>query len=417
LSITREIPPTAGWAIKTKDLLACLFNKHPEGLLEEDFKKFIGSPSALLTYSGTAAFYIILKSISKLSPKKTVVIPAFICPLVPLAIERAGLKVKTCDINPYNFDYNPAELGNICSQDKDILAVLAVHLAGIPLEIEKIRNATEGKNIFIIEDCAQSLGAKYRGEQTGRFGDFAFFSLCRGKGLTIYEGGIALGKESKDARLLKETAEEIMHREPVSEFLKIAELFAYSIFYRPSLFWFAFRMPQAFWQLRKNPVRAMGEYFDTGFPVHRISAFRAYFGHSAFPRLDEEINRQIEKAEFYIKGLEDTPGIKPITGSSSKEASYPYLTIIFDSPQKRNLALKEFSATGLGVSQVYLKAIQDYAYLKGVIPENECPGARLIAERTITLSTSCFLKEKDLLEITRRLKEIGTNDNLFVERR
>lgn len=406
MSLTREIPPTAGWPIKTKNLFPPLFKRLPKGLLEEDFKKYLNAPAALLTYSGTAAFYLILESIKKLSGKKTVIIPAFTCPLIPLAIKRAGLKIMPCDINQDNFDFDINKLRQICALDKDILAILAVHLAGIPLELENIKKITKENNIFIIEDCAQSLGAEYQNKKTGTIGEFSFFSLCRGKGLTIYEGGIALTSQAKYAQLLVKTAKEIMPTDIFSEYLKIIELFAYSIFYQPALFWLAFKLPQIFWLIRKNPIKAMGEYFEPNFPIHKVSAFREYIGHLNFPYLNKEMDKQREKVNFYLKRLEEFPAIKPITELAQTKASYPYLTIIFETAEKRNSALNIFKYSGLGVSQVYLRAITDYAYLKDIVPNADCAHARLIAEKTITLSTSTFLNNADLDNIIKKLKQL-----------
>jgi len=406
LSLFREIPPTAGWPIQTKNLIPSLFKKLPKGLLEEKLKNYLGSSSALLTYSGTAAFYLILESLKELSSRKTLIIPAFVCPLIPLAIKRSGLKIKVCDINPDNFDFDINKLRGICAEDKDILAILAVHLAGVPLELKNIKDIARENKIFIIEDCAQSLGAEYQGRKTGSIGEFSFFSLCRGKGLTIYEGGLAVTNKAEYASLLENTSKKITYPDPLSESLKIVELFAYSIFYRPALFWFAFRLPQMFWQLRNNPIRAMGEYFELNFPTHKVSAFREYIGNLNFSFLDEEINKQREKAAYYLQGLKGITGIKPITELAQTKANYPYLTIIFDTPEKRNSALKILGNSGLGVSQVYLRAIPDYDYLKSIVPKVDCENARKIAQQSITLSTSNFLKEKDLKKVLNNLKKI-----------
>jgi len=406
LSLHREIPPTAGWPIKTKSLLLPLFKRLPGRLLEEDFKRYLNAPSALLTYSGTAAFYLILESIKKLSGRKTVIIPAFVCPLIPLAIKKAGLKIIPCDTNRDNFDFDINKLRQICAKDKDILAILAVHLAGIPLEMETIGKIAKENNIFIIEDCAQSLGAEYKNKKTGSIGEFSFFSLCRGKGLTIYEGGLAITNQTGYSRLLEDTGKEILHQDIFSESLKIAELFAYSIFYRPALFWFAFRLPQIFWRMRNNPIKAMGEYFEPDFPVHKVSAFREYIGHLYFPHLNKEIAGQREKTDYYLNALKDLSGIKPITELAQTKASYPYLTLVFDNPEKRNFALNIFKHSGLGVSQVYLHAITDYGYLKGIIPEAACEQARGLAQKTITLTTSGFLSKPDIEKIVGKLKEI-----------
>lgn len=406
MSLIREIPPTAGWPLTIKSLITSLFRKHPQGLLEEDFKNYLGAPSALLTYSGTTAFYLILETLKKLSPKKTVIIPAFICPLIPLAIKRSGLNIKVCDTNGFNFDYDLHKLKIICKEDTDILAILAVHLGGIPIEMDALREITQTCDALIIEDCAQSLGAQYHGKKPGALGDFSFFSLCRGKGLTIYEGGIAVANRTEHARIFKETAAKIIDQNALSEFLKAAELFAYSIFYRPGLFWFAFRLPQIFWQLRNQPVRAMGEYFNLEFPVHRVSAWREYIGHLNFHYLEEKINGQREKAGIYLKGLADLKGIKPILELPQTKASYPYLTLVFDEKQKRDLALRVLRDSGLGISRVYLSAITDYAYLKNTVPDTNCPNSRMLADNTITLSTSSFLKKVDFKNIIQKLKRL-----------
>jgi len=402
----REIPPTAGWPLTIGSLIHSLFKKHTRGLLEEDFKKYLGVPCALLTCSGTSGFYLILESIKKISGRKTVIIPAFVCPLIPLAIKRAGLNIRLCDINRDNFDYDTGMLRDICAGNKDILAILVVHLAGIPLDVEAIKESAGGKETFIIEDCAQSLGAEYKNRKTGSLGDFSFFSLCRGKGLTIYEGGMAITTRPEYSGLLTDTAKEIMPGDTLSEFLKIVELFGYSAFYRPGLFWFVFRAPQIFWRLRDNPVRAMGEYFTPDFPVHKVSAFREYIGHLNFPRLDEELGKQGEKAAVYLDHLRNIPGIKPIARPPQAKASYPYLTLVFEDTRKRNSCLDAFKDSGLGVSQIYLYAISDYAYLKDMVPDADYGCARAMAEKTITLSTSGFLRKADLRNTIEKLKKL-----------
>ncbi|MCK9572666.1 MAG: aminotransferase class V-fold PLP-dependent enzyme, partial [Candidatus Omnitrophica bacterium] len=210
MSIFREIPPTAGWPLQAKGLLAALENNKNSRSLNDDFKNYLGCSYAKTVYSGTAAFYIILESLKKISAKKTVIIPAFACPLIPLAIKRANLKIQVCDINPANFSFDLNQLKTICAENTDILAILSVHLAGLPIDLDPIMEIAKLNQAFVIEDCAQSLGAEYKNKKTGSIGDFAFFSLCRGKGLTIYEGGVITSKETNYSKYLDETAEEIV---------------------------------------------------------------------------------------------------------------------------------------------------------------------------------------------------------------
>ncbi|MFA5276762.1 MAG: DegT/DnrJ/EryC1/StrS aminotransferase family protein [Candidatus Omnitrophota bacterium] len=396
MTIFKEIPPTAGFPLRLKDILFALAETNRKGLLEEDFRHYLKIPYARATYSGTAAFYSILESLKGLSAKKTIVIPAFICPLVALAIAKAGLKVKICDIDKDSFDYDYGCLENLYRNDPDILAVVAAHLGGIPVDLERITKTAQANNVFVIEDCAQSLGAEYKNLKIGTYGDFAFFSLCRGKGLTIYEGGIAVTKNEEYAQLLNNTINCLEDNRFFSEALKILELFGYWIFYRPALFWFVFRLPQIYWKHRKDMVRAAGDYFDADIPLHRVSAFRKSLGHVTFNRLDGEISKQRDKAACYITKLKNIPGLKIITEPAEAKATYPFITLIFDDPVRRQQALKKLERSGMGGSIIYLRAITDYEYLKNFIPNSACPNAKNLANRHLTLSTSTFLDKKSI---------------------
>ena len=395
MGILREIPPTAGFKMGLRDFLRL----HPPGSLEGDFRRYLQLPYAAVTYSGTAALYFILETMKKLSPKKTVVIPSFVCPLVALAIVRAGLKIKVCDIKPDRFDFEEGQLKNICQKDEDILAVIAVHLAGIPVDLRGIGEIIQKQNIFLIEDCAQALGAESKGKKVGTFGDFAFFSLCRGKGLTIYEGGVLVTPHAHHIPLLQETIKNLQSQNFLSESLKILELFGYAVFYRPCLFWSVFRLPQKFWQSQGDQIRAMGEYYTTDFDIHCVSHFRKKLGHVLFLRLDREIAQQRQKAQFYFKHLQQ-PGLDMIQESVGSKAVYPYVSIIIKDLKKRQKIFRRLQKEGLGSSIIYVTTIDDYPYLKNVIAPQQNPHGRYLASHTLTLSTSTFLTEKDLLRIT-----------------
>lgn len=399
MNVFREIPPTAGFSLAIKDFISLRKQDSSFYSLEDDFKRYLNTDFARITYSGTAACYLILEALKELSSKRTVVIPAFICPLIPLAIKRAGLNVEVCDINHCDFNFDLNELENICRLRDDILALIPVHLAGIPVNMEPLKRIAQRYKIFIIEDCAQSLGALYRGSQTGMLGDFGFFSLCRGKGPTIYEGGVVVAGNENYSGIIDKKIRELVKNNYLSEGLKIMELIGYWIFYRPQLFWFVFRLPQLFWNFKGRPLKALQEDFTIGFPIHRVSKFRQRIGHAGFLRLEKEISEQRKKAEFYLRALQDVSGITVVREPEYCRATYPYLTVIFDEPDTRERALKRFENSGLGVSLIYAFAINDYEYLKDVVPEKDCPHARSLAAREITLSTNRFMSPQDLEKV------------------
>ena len=403
MSILREIPPTAGSPLKLKDLF--LSSQKP-GTLEEDFKNYLNAPFARVTYSGTAAFYLILEAIKAISPKKTVIIPAFVCPLVPLAIKRAGLNIEICDIQHDNFNFDYAQLEELCSDNPDILAIVAVHLAGLPVNLDEISRITKKYGLFLIEDCAQSLGATYKDKKVGAIGDFSFFSLCRGKGITIYEGGVLIADNPSYIKQIENTIKSHAKEDLFSESLKVLELFGYWIFYRPLLFWWVFRLPQIFWHWRGQPLKALIEYFSADFPLHKVSNYRQAVGHAVFLRLDKEIKRQRQVAAYLIEGIKNIPGIKVVMEGAQTQGTYPYLTLVFEDGAKHKKALGTLTDKGLGVSQIYAFPLTGYEYLKEMLPRKDYPNAWFLSKREITLTTSTFLKERDLDLIIDLLKNL-----------
>jgi dTDP-4-amino-4,6-dideoxygalactose transaminase len=401
LGLLKEFPPTAGFPLYLRDFFPA---PQTAQALEEDFKNYLNTAYAALTCSGTAAFYFILEALKVLSGKKTVVIPAFVCPLVALAIKRAGLKIAVCDTNPEDFDFDFPQLESLCRGNHDILAIVPVHLGGLPVDVGRIKALAAGQGIFVIEDCAQSLGAELAGKKTGALGDFAFFSLARGKGLTIYEGGAAVTQNKEYARLLDDKIKTLSRRDFFAEALKILELYGCWLVYRPQLFWFAYRLPQIFWRAQKKELKALGEDYAQDFPLQRVCALRRAVGHAQFRRLDSQIEENRKRAFYYLRGLQETAGIKIMREAPSAKSNYPYLVLIFAQREKRKAVWHALGNSGWGISQVYALAITDYPYLRGLFPDANPVNARALAQNSLSLSTSSFLTEQKLQQIINLLK-------------
>ena len=407
MGITRQIPPTAGFPFSARGLLPLFRKRGVCGSIEDDFKDYLGLPFAWLTCSGTAAFFLILEALKRLSHKRTVIIPAFVCPLLPLAIHRAGLKVAPCDTNEDNFDFWLPELEQLCQDNRDIAAIVAVHLGGIPLDLDALKSIAARHQLLLIEDCAQSLGAQYKGEKTGACGDFSFFSLARGKGLTIYEGGAIAVRSGEFAAEVDQAIRRLVRRDALMEALRIVELCGYWLFYRPALFWYVWRLPQACWEKLGQPIKAQAENFSINFPLHRVSSFRKAIAHLDFRRLTDENEEQRKKAFFYISGLRQTAGIKIIGEPAGTKAVYPYLTLLFSEEEKKIRA--ERLLRGLGASRIYAASIPNYPYLEGIVEKRNYPHAKNLARHSLSLSTNTFLTARDMASIVEIIKKVTTS--------
>src|SRR5262249_17721674 len=104
------------------------------------------------------------------------------------AITYAGARPVFCDIDPSTCGLDPAELKKKITPKTR--AILPVHLYGQPVDLDPILDFAKEKGLVVIEDCAQSVGAKYKGKQTGSFGRINATSFYPGKNLGAWgEGG------------------------------------------------------------------------------------------------------------------------------------------------------------------------------------------------------------------------------------
>jgi dTDP-4-amino-4,6-dideoxygalactose transaminase len=86
-------------------------------------------------------------------------------------------------------------------------AILPTHLYGMPCDMDPILALAERHNLRVIEDCAHSLGATYKGQMAGTLGDASFFSFQAFKPLNTYGGGLAWLRDADVARRVRELAD------------------------------------------------------------------------------------------------------------------------------------------------------------------------------------------------------------------
>ena len=155
---------------------------------EYDFSKYTGSKYSLTCTNGTSAIELALKSL-KIKKNDEVIVPNLTFAATINAIINVGAKPIIVDVEKNSFSYNKIELKKKLS--KKTFAVIFVHLFGFPIDIKKIfHNSFSKKKIFIIEDCAESLGTFLRKNHIGNFGDCSTFSFFSNKIITTGEGGM-----------------------------------------------------------------------------------------------------------------------------------------------------------------------------------------------------------------------------------
>ena len=156
---------------------------------EKNFKNFHNSNYALALSSGTAALHTAYYALG-IGPGDEVIVPNYTFPATALPILVLGAKPILCDCLRDTANIDPDEI--VKKITKKTKAITITHWWGHPCEMKEILRISKKFNIPVVEDCAHSPGAKYKGKLVGTFGLISCFSLNNSKLLASGEGGVLL---------------------------------------------------------------------------------------------------------------------------------------------------------------------------------------------------------------------------------
>jgi dTDP-4-amino-4,6-dideoxygalactose transaminase len=161
---------------------------------EKRFANFFGSEYAVMVSSGSAANLLMIASLFytknesfKLKRGDEVIVPVVSWSTTYFPLQQYGLKVKFVDIDPDTLNINLAQLENVITDKTK--AILTVNLLGNPNDFSVIKKITTGKNIILLEDNCESMGATFEGKQAGTFGVMGTYSSFFSHHMATMEGG------------------------------------------------------------------------------------------------------------------------------------------------------------------------------------------------------------------------------------
>ena len=174
----------------------------PEGeSLERELGAFLGASHAVGVNSGTDALHFPLVA-AGIGPGDEVVVPGFTFFATGEAVSYTGATPVFADVDARTFNLDPASL--VKSITRKTKAVIAVHLFGQCAALDEISRICRDKNLVLIEDCAQCIGADYEGRRAGSWGDFGGFSFYPTKNLAAAgDAGLITAKSEEHARTLR----------------------------------------------------------------------------------------------------------------------------------------------------------------------------------------------------------------------
>ena len=170
---------------------------------EADLKSYLGAPHVLALTSATAGLHLVLVALN-LTPGDEVITTPMTFAATLNTIVLAGGKPVLVDVEPgtYNMDVTKIEK----AITKRTRAIMPVHFAGLPVDLDPLYAIAKKHSLRVIEDAAHAIGTEYKGRRIGSFGDVQVFSFHPNKNMTTGEGGCVATRDEKlasDVALLR----------------------------------------------------------------------------------------------------------------------------------------------------------------------------------------------------------------------
>jgi len=338
------------------------------GGFEQEFAAYVGCRHAVALANGSVALELALHVLG-IGPGDDVVVTS-----------RSFIASASCAVlrgaRPVFADVDSASQNITAETVQRVLtpatrAIIAVHLAGWPCDMDPLMDLARSRGIVVIEDCAQSHGATYRGRVTGSLGDIAAFSFCQDKIITTGgEGGMLLTND----RAVWEKAWSYKDHGKSYDAVRIRQ-----------------RQPENNW---------VHQSFGTNW---RMTEMQAAIGRRQLKKLDQWLEARQRNARMLDSALAGVPGITaPVPPPGFGHAYYKYCAFI--EPERLrdgwnlNRIVEAINAEGIpcmagNAGEIYLeKAFSD----SGLAPPARLPNARRLAETGIIFMVHPTLAERDI---------------------
>ena len=292
-------------------------------LFENKIKKLTGAKYCTLVSSCTAALHLSCLALN-LKKNDEIIVPAMSHTATSHAVEYTGAKVVFADVEYDSGNISVKSVKKLIS--KKTKAIIVVHMAGRSCDLNEINQICKKKNIKLIEDCAHSLGTKFKKRHVGNFGISGCFSFYPTKQITTGEGGALITNNLKF-------------------YNKVKSLKAFGI--------------DKDIKDRKKPGVYNVNYLGFNY---RMTDFQAAMGYNQIIKYSKNLNRRHQIAYRYINNLKKNKGLT--LPRFSIEDSYFVFQILLSSKISKLLLLNLFKKSQIGFSIHYETPLPLMRYYK-----------------------------------------------------
>ncbi len=299
-------------------------------LFEQEYAAYVGTRHGIALANGTVALELALYALGIGAGDEVITTSRTFIASASAAVMRGAIPV-IADVDPVSQNITLAEIERLVSPRTK--AIIPVHLAGWPCEMDKIMEYANAKGIKVIEDCAQAHGAKYMGKPVGSFGHAAAFSFCQDKIISTGGEGGMLVINDEDA-----WQKAWAYKDHGKSYDAV-----YNRMHPPGFRW-------------------IHDSFGTNW---RITEMQSAIGRLQLQKLDNWIRARRKNAALLLAGLANTQGLRLTVPPSEIEHAY-YKFYVFVRPEElnedwsRDRIMQEINAAGVpcfsgSCSEIYLE--------------------------------------------------------------
>jgi len=341
---------------------------------EQDFAQYKGSSHAVALNSCTAALHLSILAAGIGPGDEVITTPLTFCATIN-AVIHAGATPVLADIDSQTMNIDPEQVEEKISQRTK--AILPVHFAGRPCDMDALCQIAEKNDLKIIEDCAHAIETEYKGRQTGTFGDFGCFSFYVTKNVVTGEGGMVLTRREDDAERIKMLGLHGMNKDA--------------------------------WKRFGDEGYKHYQVVECGYKYNMID-LQAAIGIHQLQRVEDCWLRRQEIWQSYNEAFVGLPVNLPATVEQNTRHAYHLYTILIDEEHcgiSRDQFLDAMTAQNVGIGVHYL-SIPEHPYYQKTFSwrPKDYPNAMKVGQQTVSLPISAKLTDQDVDDVvlaTRRV--------------
>ena len=341
---------------------------------EKDFANYKGVQNAVALNSCTAGLHLSLCALDLRPGDEVITSPMTFCATVNSIIHAGGNPVLA-DVDPVTQNMMPESVAAAVTPRTK--AILPVHFAGRPCDMDSLSRIASDNDVRIVEDCAHAIEAEYHGRKIGTIGEFGCFSFYSTKNVVTGEGGMVLAQREEDAIRLRIMGLHGMSRDA--------------------------------WKRFGGEGYKHYDVVACGFKYNMMD-LQAAIGIPQLRRVEANWARRRAIWSRYSEELMDLPLRLPASPESDTKHGYHLYTVLVDSARCgicRDEFVNEMTRRKIGVG-VHYRSIADHPYYRDALgmDPGAYPNALSIGRQTVSLPLSPKLTDSDVVDVIQAVREI-----------